>query len=401
MHQYAAGLIDGEGYIGIQASGGSYQVRLKIGMSDKGKPALEQMVRLYGGRIDEGPARNDRNRETATWVVTGERAAEIIREVKPWLFVKAEAAEIALQLQLMLEAADRLPNGRREWTAEMRGRAEELRSRIQQANRRGPDPEPNPNIPESIPVAKYRGGTWWDSVDSLFGPEHFGGKFPASGKMIDGIVYEHTAPPPVPLMVGSGSSSSPGLPTPRATRGGSATETVDLLRTPCAAKAEGGMLHPDKAEREGRTLRLSSQIVHMVAPDQLKDGLLPTPRASDPATTSSHASPGFTKPLGQVARESCADTFGPYADAIARWESAMGREAPAPTELTPKGKHRLSARFVEWMMGQSDGWVTDEELGLSRVQQLRALGNGVVTQQAVFAINWLLERAQDQRRKAA
>lgn len=228
------------------------------------------------------------------------------------------------------------------------------------------------------------------------------------------------------------------------------------------------MLHPDKAEREGQTLRLSSQIVHMVAPDQLKDDLLltpaaydgmkggsqhpakrragghqpsvadvvehllptprasdgekggpnqrgskgdltvssavhlpPTPRASDPATTSSHASPGFTKPLGQVARESCADTFGPYADAIARWESVMGREAPAPTELTAKGKHRLSARFVEFMMGQSDGWVTDEALGLSRVQQLRALGNGVVTQQAVFAIKWLLERAQDQTRTAA
>lgn len=444
MHQYAAGLIDGEGYIGIQASGGSYQVRLKIGMSDKGKPALEQMVRLYGGRIDEGPARNDRNRETATWVVTGERAADIIREVKPWLFVKAEAAEIALQLQLMLEVADKLPNGRREWTAEMRGRAEELRSRIQHANRRGPDPEPNPNVADSTPVAKYRGGTWWDSVDSLFGPEHFGGKFPASGKMIDGIVYEHTAPPPEPHTAETESSSSPGLPTPRATRGGSATETVDLLptprvssgngtseaelaagnpysrletevellRTPCAAEAEGGMLHPDKAKREGQTLRLSPQIVHMVAPDQLKDDLLatggkllPTPLAgdadhvnvNDPA---SRRSQGRSVGMQNVA-PTIVDSFGPYADAIARWEAVMGRPAPAPTELTAKGKHRLSAKFVEWMMGQSEGWVTDEELGLSRVQQLRALGNGVVAQQAVFAINWLIERAQDQRRKAA
>lgn len=122
--------------------------------------------------------------------------------------------------------------------------------------------------------------------------------------------------------------------------------------------------------------------------------LLPTPRASDPATTSSHASPGFTKPLGQVARESCAGTFGPYAEAIERWEAVTGRKAPAPTELTPKGKHRLSATFVEWLMGQPDGWVTAEELGLSRVQQLRALGNGVVTQQAIYAITWLLERAE-------
>lgn len=202
----------------------------------------------------------------------------------------------------------------------------------------------------------------------------FSETLPISGMTRSGRLF--LRPQSEPPMVGNGSSSSPGL-----------------LRTPCAAEAEGGMLHPDKAGREGQTLRLSSQIVHMVAPDQLKDDLLLTPRASDPATTSSHASPGFTKPLWQVARESCADTFGPYADAIARWESVMGREAPAPTELTLKGKHRLSAKFVEFMMGQSDGWVTDEALGLSRVQQLRALGNGVVSIQASYAIGWLIERS--------
>lgn len=122
--------------------------------------------------------------------------------------------------------------------------------------------------------------------------------------------------------------------------------------------------------------------------------LLPTPRASDPASTSSHASPGFTKPLGQVAREACATDFGQYTPAIARWEAVTGRKAPAPTELTVKGKHRLSAAFVEWLMGLDDEWVTDPDLGLSRVSQLRALGNGVVPQQAVYAITWLLERAE-------
>lgn len=254
-----------------------------------------------------------------------------------------------------------------------------------------------------------------DTMDLFSGlSDVFSETLPISGMTRSGRLF--LRPQSEPPMVGSESSSSlgrvfdtpdtmPDAPNSGSNRksqpAGLGNQVKALLRTPCAAEAEGGMLHPDKAEREGQTLRLSSQIVHMVAPDQLKDDLLPTPRASDPATTSSHASPGFTKPLGQVARESCADTFGPYADAIARWESVMGREAPAPTELTLKGKHRLSAKFVEFMMGQSDGWVTDEELGLSRVQQLRALGNGVVTQQAVFAIEWLLERAQDQTRKAA
>jgi len=38
------------------------------------------------------------------------------------------------------------------------------------------------------------------------------------------------------------------------------------------------------------------------------------------------------------------------------------------------------------MQGLPEGWVTDEALGLSRVQQLKMLGNGVVTQQALLAL---------------
>jgi len=49
---------------------------------------------------------------------------------------------------------------------------------------------------------------------------------------------------------------------------------------------------------------------------------------------------------------------------------------------------RLSSRFVEWMMGLPDGWVTG--VGLSRSQELKMLGNGVVPQQAAAAYGWLL-----------
>ena len=45
---------------------------------------------------------------------------------------------------------------------------------------------------------------------------------------------------------------------------------------------------------------------------------------------------------------------------------------------------RLSPIFVEYMMGLPKGWVTDLEL--SRTQQLKMLGNGVVPQQAYYAI---------------
>jgi len=48
---------------------------------------------------------------------------------------------------------------------------------------------------------------------------------------------------------------------------------------------------------------------------------------------------------------------------------------------------KLNAYFVEYMMGLPSGWVT--ETGLSRAQQLKMLGNGVVPQQAELALELL------------
>ncbi|MFD8545586.1 hypothetical protein [Streptomyces sp. NPDC059649] len=45
------------------------------------------------------------------------------------------------------------------------------------------------------------------------------------------------------------------------------------------------------------------------------------------------------------------------------------------------------------MMGLPAGWVT-ETPGLTRAAMLKALGNGVVRQQAVAGIRLLLERAE-------
>lgn len=50
---------------------------------------------------------------------------------------------------------------------------------------------------------------------------------------------------------------------------------------------------------------------------------------------------------------------------------------------------KLNAKFVEYMMGLNPGWVTD--LPLSRTQQLKMLGNGVVPQQAYHALELLCQ----------
>jgi DNA (cytosine-5)-methyltransferase 1 len=93
--------------------------------------------------------------------------------------------------------------------------------------------------------------------------------------------------------------------------------------------------------------------------------------------------------------------WGPYEPAIRRWEMVLGRQAPPPTEATGRnGGHRLSPRFTEFMMGLPDGWVTDPAIGISRNEQLKACGNGVVPQQATAALQDMLAGFQNQGKAA-
>lgn len=80
--------------------------------------------------------------------------------------------------------------------------------------------------------------------------------------------------------------------------------------------------------------------------------------------------------------------WGVYAPAVRRWERVLGRPAPCPTQPGRHGRPVLAPAFVEWLQGLEPGWVTG--LALPRTAELRALGNGVVPQQAAHAVGLLL-----------
>ncbi len=143
------------------------------------------------------------------------------------------------------------------------------------------------------------------------------------------------------------------------------------------------------ADGEGRVAERDRQPVRGVAAQRRHDPdrrLLATPTAGL-GDGSGRRSPRFQQGRELNPAEAARAGFGPYAAAITRWEHILGRPAPAPTERGRNGP-RLAPRFVEWMMGLPDGWVTAVP-GVSRPQQLRALGNGVVPQQAMAALAWL------------
>lgn len=157
----------------------------------------------------------------------------------------------------------------------------------------------------------------------------------------------------------------------------------------------GGALLPTPSTHDKTGARSPQSIARMDKPfanlnDTVMNDLLPTPTSCDYKPTDSPSdlqrhSPG----LGAVSAHFSGVQWGKYAPAIARWERVVG-PAPAPTEPNKNGNPRLSAEFSQWLMGWPAGWVTDPDIGISRNDQLRIVGNGVCPQQAHAAIRYLL-----------
>lgn len=206
----------------------------------------------------------------------------------------------------------------------------------------------------------------------------------------------------------------------------------ELLRTPKASEGQGGALGEAEALRRGNTVGVRDQVMDLVASQGQKVSrtevnLMPTPNTMDhlpartpeqkalnkgkggyanvretvvnellgtPRTSSANGSTAkqveSDAPKARIEDQVLVQDWGKFEPAIRRWEETLGRPAPAPTKPDGKeGAHRLSSAFTEWMMGLPEGWITD--VGLSRNEELKACGNGVVPQQAELALRILLE----------
>ncbi|KOU50541.1 hypothetical protein ADK55_18515 [Streptomyces sp. WM4235] len=172
-----------------------------------------------------------------------------------------------------------------------------------------------------------------------------------------------------------------------------ADERVKLLPTPSAGNFnDGEALESWMARRD----RLKAKGVNgngMGTPLSIAVQLLPTPKASDGPnggpnqrdTKGNYYLPGIAVRLDRDWVTVDGVDYGP---AIRRWEAILGRPAPEPTEPGQRGNRRITARFVEWVMGADAGWITD--LDIPRAQQIKIGGNGVVTRQAVEGYRRLL-----------
>lgn len=167
-----------------------------------------------------------------------------------------------------------------------------------------------------------------------------------------------------------------------------AEKTITLFPTPNTMEhlppreGEAYELNLRRGDPEGSRREQSGNLREVVFHD-----LLPTVTTSEGTGAGKHGDGGDN--LRTVIANSI--DWGKFEPAIRRWETILGRDAPEPTK--PDGKedaHRLSSKFTEWMMGLPEGWITD--VGLTRNEELKACGNGVVPQQAKYALKLLLER---------
>jgi len=251
-------------------------------------------------------------------------------------------------------------------------------------------------------------GVWEIPMENIL-CEHWGlfsATFPTSGMMRGGKLF------PLPLLAHRTDENE-----------------FSLLRTPVASEAEGGAMHPDDAKAGGNTLKLGWQLLALgghihaklptptvsdqytdnLASSQQSDGsmhsvtlaqivnrpdLLPTPQTGDgqkgmTSTPEHRQATGHQVMLCNHAPQ-LTESWGKFAPAIQQWETITGNPAPPPTIPDGRdGQARLNPQFAEWMMGLPPGWITDCDI--TRNEQLKACGNGVVPQQATLAITRLLQ----------
>jgi hypothetical protein len=337
---YVAGLIDGEGCIGILHHKNIYTPRVDVGMTTKARAILEMLQRAYGGSISMQRKATARWDAAECWVLQGEAAAAFLRKVGPRLILKQEQCQIALKVQEIHDGLHQTSPGRARWTDEARSRCAVLKRRMHELNQKGPTTRSRET---RSPFARLVAGTWVTDQADMFsdlGWASFKGPWPKSGTWDLGAAYGR--PTSAPRTAGSGSSSSPGLPTPMAADGwlsrgklggGGAggfglrdavrdllptpvgdnarnasincrslspgfkhgvtlTDAVALLKTPTAQLAvNGGSQHPDKRRAGGHGPTLA---------DQVECELLPTPAARDWKSGQSNLIGTNARPLNEV-----------------------------------------------------------------------------------------------------
>ena len=101
-NEYIAGFFDGEGNIDIRyrtTTGGRYdRFELRCAISQVCRKPLDKIQTLYGGSVAER-----RGGAIHHYVITGAQANVFLKAIRPFLLVKADEADVALDFYQLIE----------------------------------------------------------------------------------------------------------------------------------------------------------------------------------------------------------------------------------------------------------------------------------------------------------
>ena len=185
---YVAGLIDGEGCITIAKSKSYFGLRIDVGMTRPGLPALRLLREKCGGKIRRTRDATEQWAAAWAWGLFGPSVAELLRAITPYLVVKQDQANLALSFQWAMDKQPRRPNGSVMWTPHLRTRCMQIHLAMQELNRKGP------SVVEGGGdwFARLVGGIWVTPQRDLFSDllwATFSETWPSSGTMRSGAVY--------------------------------------------------------------------------------------------------------------------------------------------------------------------------------------------------------------------
>lgn len=101
---YTAGIIDGEGYIGImhhkrKTRSSSYERVLKVGNTNE--HLIDWLVHMYGGHKETVNQKGSR-KPSWNWILWGEKAVDLLTQIYPYSIIKKSQIDVFLRFQRRL-----------------------------------------------------------------------------------------------------------------------------------------------------------------------------------------------------------------------------------------------------------------------------------------------------------
>lgn len=100
IYAYLAGIIDADGYITINRSqrGTTIYHAPQVGIAGTRRQPHDLAASLWGGNVGLFKPNNPSHREQYQWTRQGAAAVAVIEAIRPYLLIKADHADLAIEL---------------------------------------------------------------------------------------------------------------------------------------------------------------------------------------------------------------------------------------------------------------------------------------------------------------